>query len=318
MADWSRPSRRPVPVYGAQPHQLGGEPDMKHPSRARGGLVAALAVASVALVPGAAEAKTVHAKKGGTHEAEQDFNIRRATRTNNHQRAQIADVTNSLGAAVEKLTGLDATIANLTPIVTKALTDLQAGLVAVGNGLTTVGNGLVSLKTLATSTEYGFGQVIVLVGATPTPQPGSFIVTPNIPDDVQQASNEQTFIAQHTGTLIVAYGVRSTESDGTGAANPAALCRVYVRNQGTGPSSFGQTAANGAIGGLPFQPVNTKSPTTSTVPANAGFPFGLKTSAPDADVTQNLSTAVAVTAGDPDTGGMSCGDTSPSADDPSA
>jgi hypothetical protein len=287
---------------------------MKHPSRARGGLVAALAVASVALVPGAAEAKTVHAKKGGTHEAEQDFNIRRATRANNHQRAQIAEVTNSLGAAVEKLTGLDATLTNLTPIVTKALTDLQAGLVAVGNGLTTVGNGLVSLKTLATSTEYGIGQLVVLTPG-PAAEAGSFLVTPNVPDDVQQAQTQQQFIAQHTGNLAVSYAVRSTESDGTGAANPAALCKVTVTNAG---GTTQTTAANPALGGLPFQPVNTKSPTTSTDPANASFPFGLKTVGPDADVTQTFVSTVPVAAGQTYTAALSCVDTSASKDDPSA
>ena len=170
------------------------------------------------------------------------------------------------------------------------------------------------LKTLATSTEYGFGQVIVLQPAA-TPQPGSFVETPDIPDTVQQAQAEQQFVAQHTGNLAVAYGVRSAESDGTGSGNPAALCKVTVTNAA---GTTQTTAANPALGGLPFQPVNNKSALTSTDPANAGFPFGLKTSGADADQTTTFVSTVPVAAGQTYTVGMACVDTSPDANDPSA
>jgi hypothetical protein len=292
---------------------------MKDRTLARSGGVAILVAAAICLVPSGAMAKgDAHAAAKKNHEAQQDFNIRRNTRTNNHQRTLINKATNAVAAAVDELATQSGRIKHfedIEPTLLAALTALQNGLTTVGNGLTTVGNGLVSLKTLATSTEYGFGQLVVLVGATPTPEAGSFIETPNVPDDVQQAQTVQAFTAQHTGTLIVSYGVRSTESDGTGAANPAAVCRVWVRNEA---NDLGQTAANAALGGLPFQPVNTKSTPTSTDPANAGFPFGLKTTGADADVTQNLATSVAVTAGDTYEAGMSCVDTTPSADDPSA
>lgn len=196
----------------------------------------------------------------------------------------------------------------LAPSIVKGLTDLQTGLVAAGAGLN-------SLKTLAGSTEYGFGQVIVVqAGPTFVPQVGAFVVTPNIPDDAQQAQTEQTFEADDTGTLLVQYGVRSNETDGDGTV-PAALCKVTVINQSNAHQS---TADNAAIGNLPFQPVLTKSTVTSTVVGNEGFPFGLKTVAPDADVTQNLATAIPVTAGEVYTVDMSCVDTSPSATDPSA
>lgn len=147
------------------------------------------------------------------------------------------------------------------------------------------------------------------------PQEGSFIVTPDIPDAVQQAMTTQQFIAQQSGDLLVSYGVRSNESDGTGSSNPAALCRVTVNNE-TGET--GGTGPNASLGGLPFQPVNTKSALTSTDPANAGFPFGLKTSGADADSTTVLPTTVTVTAGQPYTVGLSCVDTSASSSDPSA
>ena len=50
-------------------------------------------------------------------------------------------------------------------------------------------------------------------------------MTPDIPDTVQQALTTQQFVAQQAGNLIVAYGVRSNETDGTGASNPARPAR---------------------------------------------------------------------------------------------
>jgi hypothetical protein len=203
---------------------------------------------------------------------------------------------------------VDAIVANV-PAITSALTALKDGLTAAGAGLT-------SLKTLATSTEYGFGQVIVIsAGPTPNAQLGSFVVTPDIPDSVQQAQTEQQFVAQHSGVLAVAYGIRSFESDGTGAADPAGLCKVTVTNEA---GTTETTAANAGLGGLPFQPVNLKSVPTSTVPANAGFPFGLKTTAPDADNTTTFASTVPVAAGDTYTVGLACVDTTASSSDPTA
>ena len=190
------------------------------------------------------------------------------------------------------------------PAVLKGLNDLKTGLEAAGAGL-------VGLRTLATSQEYGFGQV--LSGATP--EAGSFVVTPDIPDTVQQAQTTQQFVAQAAGNVTVLYGVRSNESDGTGAADPAAACKVTVTNEAGVTET---TAPNATLGGVPFQFVPTKSVLTSTVPANAGFPFGLKTAAPDADVTVAFGSAVPIAIGETYTVGLSCVDTSPNANDPSA
>ena len=57
---------------------------------------------------------------------------------------------------------------------------------------------------------------------------------------------------------------------------------------------------------------------TSTDPANAGFPFGLKSSGADADQTTTFVSSVAVSTGDTYTVGLSCVDTSADANDPSA
>jgi hypothetical protein len=244
-------------------------------------------------------------------------------KTEKKQNARITRVVKSVTALTVKVSKQGTLLATTTataddvnkrlhvieagvPTIVKGLGDLKTGLEAAGAGLT-------SLKTLATSTEYGFAQVLVTQPAIAA-EAGSFVETPDIPDTVQQAQSTQQFVAQHTGNLIVAYGVRSAESDGTGASNPAALCKVTVTQGNTTQT----TAANPAIGGLPFQPVNNKSALTSTDPANASFPFGLKQTGPDADQTTNYVSTVGVTAGDTYSVGLACVDTSPSATDPSA
>jgi hypothetical protein len=249
-------------------------------------------------------------------------NVAGLTKTVGQHTKSLATLQTLVNGIDTKLTGVDGRVATIeagVPVVIDNLTKLAAAAQALKDGLTTVGAGLTSLKTLATSQEYGIGQAIVLVGATPTAEAGNFVETPDIPDTVQQAQTEQVFKAQHIGTVIVQYAVRSNESDGTGAANPAALCKVTVTNELGATQS---TAPNGAIGGLPFQPVPDKSAMTSTIPANAGFPFGLKTTAPDEDKVVTLATAIPVDNTDPTndtyTIGMSCVDTSPSATDPSA
>jgi hypothetical protein len=217
--------------------------------------------------------------------------------------------TTALEMGINDLSARLKVIETAAPAIIQGLQDLKAGL-------TTAGEGLTKLKTLATSTEYGIGQLIVIsAGPTANPQAGSFLVTPDIPDAVQQAQTTQQFVAQHSGNLAVAFGVRSAESDGTGSSLPAALCKVTVTNAG---GTTQTTAANPSIGGLPFQPVNDKSALTSTIAANAGFPFGLKTTAPDEDKTTTFVSTVPVAASATYTAGLSCVDTSPDANDPSA
>jgi hypothetical protein len=207
-------------------------------------------------------------------------------------------------------------IEGAAPQIIDGLGQLKTAAEQLKAGLETAGAGLNSLKTLAGATEYGIGQVIVLEPA-PNPQEGSFVVTPDIPDAVQQAMTTQEFVAQQAGALAVNFGVRSAESDGTGSSDPAAFCKVTLTNEAGATQT---TAPNPSLGGVPFQPVDTKSKQTSTEAANAGFPFGQKSGAPDADVMTlfNPTTPVPVAAGDTYTVGLSCVDTSASASDPSA
>jgi hypothetical protein len=185
-------------------------------------------------------------------------------------------------------------------------------------------SGLQSLKTLGTSTEYGIGQVFI--GGNP--EPGAFVVTPDIPDAVQQAQVTNQFIASQPGAITLRVGVRSAENDGTGPDNPAAHCRVTITQEGAPASPAARTSSpNPALSGAPFWPIDTKSKQTSTETANQGFPFGPKTSGDDADVLTDLttgsnSTAPAGTptasAGQPFSVSLACVDISASADNPAS
>jgi len=203
-------------------------------------------------------------------------------------------------------------IEGAAPQIIDGLAALKTAAEQLKAGLETAGAGLNSLKTLAGATEYGIGQVIVLEPA-PNPQELSFVETPDVPDAVQQAQTSQQFVAQQAGALAVAFGVRSGESDGTGAALPAAHCKVTVTNEAGATET-----TTGGLSGTGFLPVNDKSTLTSTIPANAGFPFGLKTTAPDDDKTSTFVSSVTVALGDTYTVGLSCVDTSASSSDPSA
>jgi hypothetical protein len=303
--------------------------------RRKGVTACVVAVASLSVLTSTAGAATSKAektqnaaiKKGATQIARNKANIAKQ----NKAIGGILSAASKAGAAINGLTtGLakaqaDATSANggvaailsQVPTITNALLALQTGLVQAGAGLT-------SLQQLATSTEYGIGQVFI--GAAP--DAGAFLVTPDIPDAVQQAQTSETFVAQAAGAITVQVGVRSAESDGTGATLPAADCRVTVI--GPGGTTVTVSKPNGALGGAPFYPINTKSPQTSTVPADAGFPFGpigsdVLTNLTDTGASGNATTplgagtgAAIAGAGQTYTVTLDCVDLSPSTTDPTA
>ena len=208
------------------------------------------------------------------------------------QNAAVNTLTNSaksLNGALNDLKTIadraDKTAAGITagvPAIVKGLTDLRTGLFAAGAGLT-------SLRTLATSTEYGFAPGDVIEpGPTPNPQGTRSSQTPDIPDSVQQATGRRSSSSrQNTGTLLVAYGVRSAESDGTGAGDPAAACTITVTNEAACQPTT--SAGNAALGGraVPVRGHQVHADQHGGRQRRVR-PFGLKTVAPDADVTQNL------------------------------
>jgi hypothetical protein len=265
-----------------------------------------------------------------THEKKQDARIVKVNKRVTLALASANDTANKVAGLTSAFEDQTAALVNLTtlangtdarlkvieagvPQVFDALTKLGTAAQQLKDGLTTVGAGLTSLKTLATSTEYGIGQVFI----AGSPAAGAFVVTPDIPDAVQQAQTSQTFIAGAPGTITVRVGVRSAESDGTGSSNPAADCRVTVTAGNTGTTS----SPNAGIGGAPFYPIDNKSPQTSTT--EQGFPFGPISTDQLTDLTTagnstSPASAATATAGLPYQVTLSCVDLSPSSTDPSA
>jgi hypothetical protein len=273
-------------------------------------------VASLALIPAPGALGASKADQA------QNARIKKLSKDLTAAKKVLDSTSDNATTALTKIDNLDGRLKVIeggVPTIIKALGDLKDGLTQAGAGLT-------SLKTLATSTEYGIGQVFI--GATP--QAGAFLVTPDIPDTVQQAQTSGTFLASGAGTIHVFVGVRSAESDGDGSV-PAAHCRVTVIGSG---GSTTTSKPNAGLGGAPFWPINTKSAQTSTDAANAGFPFGPKSSGSDADTLIDLTDtsgggnatapggagteAAAAGAGSAINVQLSCVDTSPSTTDPSA
>jgi hypothetical protein len=213
-----------------------------------------------------------------------------------------------LPGLITKVDGIDGRLKAIeaaAPQLVKGLNDLKDASLALKAGLE-------GLKSLATSTEYGIGQVFI--GASPAS--GAFVVTPDIPDAVQQAQVSQTFVPSASGTITVRVGVRSAESDGTGSTNPAASCRVTVTGAGAG--NFVTSTPNAGLGGAPFYPIANKSPQTSET--ETSFPFGPISTDQLTDLTaaSNSSGTATATAGSPYNVTLDCVDTTPSTTDPTA
>lgn len=238
---------------------------------------------------------------------------------NDGQTGAINGVDTRVTTVVANLTALSNKVDAIVAVATDSLTKLQAGLLALKDGLTTAGAGLTSLKTLATSTEYGIGQVLI----NGTAAPGSFVATPDIPDAVQPATVTSTFVAGASGVLDLAVGVRSAESDGTGASDPAASCRATIVSANNSSTSAPNATKFGlGAGSPPFWDIATKSPQTSTT--ETSFPFApistdnltnLTGASNSVDPTATPATA---TAGLPYTVTLTCIDLTPSTSDPSA
>jgi len=299
----------------------------------------------VACAVGLALVPATEAMAASAHEKKQDARIAKVNKrvSNAIKKAtQTANKVAGLTTALEDQTQALVNLTTLTGDINGRLKAIEAGVPAVFDALTKLGDaatqlkaglvqagaGLNSLKTLATSQEYGVGQV--LLGATPAG--GSFVETPDIPDAVQQGQVTQVFNAgAGSGVIHVLVAVRSNESDGDGT-KAAANCRVTVLDAAGNSTTSKPTPAGAGIGTAPFYPILTKSAMTSTDPANAGFPFGLKSTGADADhpvdltdTTAGTGNAVAPTgtpataaAGQSYTVSLSCVDLSPDATDPSA
>lgn len=226
----------------------------------------------------------------------------------------------------DKINGIVGVVTPILQQLGQGSLDLKAGLeklaaattegfAVVKTNLETAGAALTDIGDFLGATEYGFGQVIVVEGGTTqNPQEGHFVVTPDLPDTVQQGMTEQSFEADvvNPGPVAVAYGIRTGENDGDEPGH----CRVTVTDEDGNVDS-----TDAGPFGIGFLPVDNGSALTSTDPDNVGFPFGLKTDDAGADEEDKFATfvsSIVVADGESYSVALSCVDTTPDAEDPEA
>jgi hypothetical protein len=256
-------------------------------------IAAAVTASSLALVA----APTAGAAKLSKHEKSQTTAIKKAQKTATSAgkaakkagtSATSAGKAAAAGAAAAKTAdakavaaqgGVNAVLAQV-PSVIDGLTKLAAGLTQAGDGLTKIGNALAAQ-------EYG----VVKVQVDGQDAPGAILTSSDIPDDSNQAIVSGTVVvpvaqgATNVPVTLLA-GVRSGESDGTGAGDPVAsaglvsmtVTGVTAAGVSAGGGNPGLTAVpltsapNAALGGAPVYPIPNKAPRVDSTPNPFSFP----------------------------------------------
>jgi hypothetical protein len=211
----------------------------------------------------------------------------------------IADAKAAAGKADSAQGGVNAVLSQV-PAVLDGLTKLAAGLTSAGEGLTKIGNALAAQE---------YGVVKVQVGGVDAP--GAILDSADIPDDSNAAIVTGSMLvsipagATNTPITLLA-GVRSGESDGTGATDPVASAGIVTMlvtspaglplGGGNGtplPASVPITAApNAAAGGAPVYPIPTKAPRVDATPNPFSLPSQFAIDLTDPSRLQNLGTGV--------------------------
>jgi hypothetical protein len=196
----------------------------------------------------------------------------------------IDGLTSGLSAAQADIGGVKADLQALASKVTDGL----AQTAALSDGLAQTTAALAGLDTrfqsFVNSPEYGFVQLYFDPEGdgfeADDAVPGQLLVTPDVPDDTNQATSSGTLtLGVPDGTtakpVALKAAIRSGETDGTGAANPAgdaglmAMSASIVGAPGTtsigggNPGTSGTlpltSAPNGALSGLPVYPIPDKA-----------------------------------------------------------
>ncbi|MEA2171983.1 MAG: hypothetical protein QOF76_5283 [Solirubrobacteraceae bacterium] len=192
-----------------------------------------------------------------------------------------ADAASALAQAAQAAVAgvsakVDAILAAV-PTITKSLKDLA-------DGLTTAGAGLTKLGSAAAAQEYG----VIKLQLGGVDLPGAILVSPDIPDDSNGTTVTGTLIGSIPATtpakpITVRAGIRSGESDGTGAALPAGQAGIVSMRidspnaalEGGGnaasPPAAGfylplTSAANATYGGAPVYDIPDKAPRVDATP----------------------------------------------------
>ena len=232
------------------------------------------------------------AKKAGTS----------ATKAGKDATSGIAAAKTADAKAVAAQGGVNAVLAQV-PAVIDGLTKLAAGLTQAGDGLTKIGNALAAQE---------YGVVKVQVGGQDVP--GAILASADIPDDSNAAIVTGTVIVPVPASasnvpLTLLAGVRSGESDGTGANDPVASAGIVsmsidTSSVGGGAVSHGggnggalanapiTSAPNAAAGGAPVYPIPNKAPRVDSTPNPFSFPTDKTINLTDPATLQDLGTGV--------------------------
>lgn len=251
---------------------------------------AVVATCSLALIGApAAGAKTKSKPKISKTDRAQNAAIRKVGRTatsaSRSARSASRSATAGLAAAAAASRKADGaqggvnTILAGVPAITDGLQKLAAGLTQAAAGLTTIGNALAAQE---------YGTVKLQLGTTDVP--GAVFNSSDIPDDSNAATlTVTTVVPVPNGASAVPIrllaGVRSGESDGTGADNPVASAGIVSMTATaitTGTAVAGgnpgfadlplATRANAAAGGAPVYPIPLKAPRVDATPNPFSFP----------------------------------------------
>jgi hypothetical protein len=210
----------------------------------------------------------------------------------------IADAKTATGKADAAQGGLNGIIAQI-PAVIDGLTKLATGLQQAADGLTKLGAN-------AAAQEYG----VVKVQLGTTDVDGAILDSGDIPDDSNAAIVSGTMLVKvPAGTPAVPVrllaGVRSGESDGTGATDPVAsagIVTMSVANPAGLPLSGGNgvvpatipitSSPNADAGGAPVYPIPNKAPRVDATPNPFSFPSDLAIDLTDSTHLKNLGAGV--------------------------
>jgi X-X-X-Leu-X-X-Gly heptad repeat protein len=268
-------------------------------------LTAAVAASSIALVAApTAGAKTKISKS----ERAQNTAIKKATKkadsaSKSAKKAAtaaakgIADAKAASGKADAAQGGVNQIVAGV-PAILDGLKKLSDGLTQAAAGLTKLGNAFAAQE---------YGVVKVQLGTSDVP--GAILTSSDIPDDSNAAvvSGKLLVPVPHgtpSAPIRLLAGVRSGESDGTGADNPVAsagIVSMTVESPAGLPVTGGNTgltsdvpitsAPNTAASGAPVYPIPNKAPRVDATPNPFSFPTDKAIDLTDAGTLYNVSGA---------------------------
>jgi X-X-X-Leu-X-X-Gly heptad repeat protein len=269
---------------------------MSHAAR-RPLTAAVVATCSLALIGApAAGAKSKVSRTDRTQSAaikKQGTAIKKVTRTANsaNRTARSADRSAAAGLAAAAAAsrkadgaqgGVNAVLAGV-PQITDGLRQLATGLQQAATGLTQLKDGLTTVGNALAAQEYG----AVYVQIAGQDVPGTLLNSADIPDDSNAAIVTGTVLVPVPAAISTATpvkllaGVRSGESDGTGADNPVASAGIV--SMSVADTSGGGVTVGGGNTGLAGAPI-TSAPNT---PLGGAPVYNIPLKAPRVDATPN-------------------------------